>query len=79
MAQVLSLAMLPLYAGLGRLGVVQLWWGRHRSRCAQTRWLEHHQCHQATREVIDEETPKIGDDVKVSYLFDDSGCPQPAQ
>ena len=22
--------------------------------------------------MIDEETPKIGDDVKVSYLFDDS-------
>ncbi len=27
---------------------------------------------EAAREVIDEETPKIGDDVKVSYLFDDS-------
>ncbi len=27
---------------------------------------------EAAREVIDEEAPKIGDDVKVSYLFDDS-------
>ncbi len=27
---------------------------------------------EAAREVIDEETPKIGEDVKVSYLFDDS-------
>ena len=73
MAQVSSLAMLPLYAAFRQAeGWSRLMVRPPSFRCAQTRWLNIISVIEAAREVIDEETPKIGDDVKVSYLFDDS-------